>query len=184
MSRKLIFVTGGARSVKSSFAENWATEFGDKTLFIATAERSDQEMVDRINNHRKSRPDSWETIEAPLNISKYFKNNHKKFDTIILDCITLLSSNALLKLPENSHQKDSDKAILYQIDDLLETYSKTTATWLIVSNEVGTGIVPAYKLGRLFRDSLGRANQKIATVADEVILMVAGIPVYIKKQNI
>ena len=101
-----------------------------------------------------------------------------------MDCITLLSSNALLKLPENSHQKDSDKAILYQIDDLLETYSKTTATWLIVSNEVGTGIVPAYKLGRLFRDSLGRANQKIATVADEVILMVAGIPVYIKKQNI
>tara|TARA_Y100001970_G_scaffold113480_1_gene141502 strand:- start:1025 stop:1579 length:555 start_codon:yes stop_codon:yes gene_type:complete len=184
MSRKLIFVTGGARSGKSSFAENWAMEFGNKTLFIATAERSDEEMVDRINKHRESRPDDWETIEAPLNISKHLKSHHKNFDTIILDCITLLSSNAILKLPENPTQNDSDEAILYQIDDLLKAYSKSSSTWLVVSNEVGLGIVPAYKLGRLFRDSLGRANQKIAKAADEVILMVSGIPMYIKKQKI
>ena len=101
-----------------------------------------------------------------------------------MDCITLLSSNAILKLPENSTQNDSDEAILYQIDDLLKAYSKSSSTWLVVSNEVGLGIVPAYKLGRLFRDSLGRANQKIAKAADEVILMVSGIPMYIKKQKI
>ena len=103
------------------------------------------------------------------------------YDTMILDCINLLSSNALLKLPENSSQRESDEAILIQIDDVLQIYNKFSATLIIVTNEVGLGLVPPYKLGRLFRDSLGRANQKIAKVADEVIFMVSGIPLYVKK---
>ena len=181
MGKKLMFVSGGARSGKSSFVENWASENGKNVLFIATAERSDEEMNQRIDSHIKSRPESWKTIEAPLNISKYINDSHHIFDTVIVDCINLLSSNALLKLSKDSNQTESDDAILFQIEDLLNVYNKSSATWLVVTNEVGMGLVPPYKLGRLFRDSLGRANQKLAQLADEVIFMVSGIPLYIKK---
>ena len=98
-----------------------------------------------------------------------------------MDCINLLASNALLTLPKDAIQKQSDDVILFQIEDLINTYNESSATWLIVTNEVGLGLVPPYKLGRLFRDSLGRANQKLADIADEVIFMVSGIPMYIKK---
>ena len=179
--KKLILVSGGARSGKSTFAEEWAKKYGKKVLFIATAERSDEEMDQRINEHIKNRPNSRETVESPLNISESLNESHMVYDTIILDCINLLSSNALLKLPENSSQRESDEAILTQIDDVLQLYNKFSATLIIVTNEVGLGLVPPYKLGRLFRDSLGRANQKIAKVADEVIFMVSGIPLYVKK---
>ena len=181
MGKKLIFVSGGARSGKSSFVQNWAIKNGNKVLFIATAERSDEEMSERIDIHINSRPQSWETIEIPLNISKSLKKTHQKFDTVIVDCINLLASNALLKLPQNSTQQESDEAILFQIEDLLNQYKNSSATWLIVTNEVGLGLVPPYKLGRLFRDSLGRANQKLAKISDEMIFMVSGIPLYIKK---
>ena len=179
--KKLILVSGGARSGKSTFAEEWAVKYGKKVLFIATAERSDEEMDQRINEHIKNRPNSWETVESPLNISESLNESHLDYDTIILDCINLLSSNALLKLPENSSQRESDEAILFQIEDLLNQYKNSSATWLIVTNEVGLGLVPPYKLGRLFRDSLGRANQKLAKISDEMIFMVSGIPLYIKK---
>ena len=181
MGKKLIFVSGGARSGKSSFVENWAIENGKKVLFIATAERSDGEMEERIDSHIKNRPSSWETIEAPSNISKSLDDNYQKFDTIILDCINLLSANAIMKFSEHSNQEESDKAVLFQIEDVINAYNKSSATWLIVTNEVGLGLVPPYKLGRLFRDSLGRANQKLAKISDEVIFMVSGIPMYIKK---
>ena len=92
MGKKLIFVSGGARSGKSSFVENWAINNGKKVLFIATAERSDEEMEERIDSHIKNRPSSWETIEASSNISKSLDDNYQKFDTIILDCINLLLS--------------------------------------------------------------------------------------------
>tara|TARA_B100000519_G_scaffold52969_1_gene43645 strand:+ start:681 stop:1226 length:546 start_codon:yes stop_codon:yes gene_type:complete len=181
MGKKLIFVSGGARSGKSSFVENWAINNGNKVLFIATAERSDEEMTERIEAHIQSRPESWKTIETPLNISQSFNKNDEYFDTVIVDCINLLASNALLTLPKDAIQKQSDDVILFQIEDLINTYNESSATWLIVTNEVGLGLVPPYKLGRLFRDSLGRANQKLADIADEVIFMVSGIPMYIKK---
>ncbi len=181
MGKKLIFVSGGARSGKSSFVENWAIENGSQVLFIATAERSDDEMNERIESHIQSRPKSWKTIETPLNISQSFTENHMQFDTVIVDCINLLASNALLTLSKDATQQQSDESILFQIDDLINIYKKSSATWLIVTNEVGLGLVPPYKLGRLFRDSLGRANQKLAHIADEVIFMVSGIPMHIKK---
>ena len=86
-----------------------------------------------------------------------------------------------MKFSEHSNQEESDRAVLFQIEDVINAYSKSSATWLIVTNEVGLGLVPPYKLGRLFRDSLGRANQKLAKISDEVIFMVSGIPMYIKK---
>ena len=179
--KRLIFVSGGARSGKSTFVENWAKKNGNNILFIATAERIDEEMDQRINDHINNRPKSWDTLEKPLNISESFSDNFKKYDTIILDCINLLSSNALLSLPENSNQAESDFAVMNQVEDILKIYKNDHATWLVVTNEVGLGLVPPYKLGRLFRDSLGRANQKIAAVADEVIFMVSGIPLYLKR---
>ena len=181
MGKKLIFVSGGARSGKSSFVENWAINNGNKVLFIATAERSDEERTERIEALIQSRPESWKTIETPLNISQSFNKNDEYLDTVIVDCINLLASNALLTLTKDAIQKQSDDVILFQIEDLINTYNESSATWLIVTNEVGLGLVPPYKLGRLFRDSLGRANQKLAYIADEVIFMVSGIPMYIKK---
>ena len=120
-------------------------------------------------------------LKEVKSFSKSLKKTHQKFDTVIVDCINLLASNALLKLPQNSTQQESDEAILFQIEDLLNQYKNSSATWLIVTNEVGLGLVPPYKLGRLFRDSLGRANQKLAKISDEMIFMVSGIPLYIKK---
>jgi adenosylcobinamide kinase/adenosylcobinamide-phosphate guanylyltransferase len=94
----------------------------------------------------------------------------------VLDCLTLLASNALLTLPDDCTQAQADAAILAEVDALLNAYQSSQATWLIISNEVGMGVVPPYRLGRLYRDALGRANQRIAQTADQVLLLVAGLP--------
>lgn len=176
MGKQLIFLLGGARSGKSSYAENWAKENGENVLFVATAQAFDNEMRERIAAHRASRPASWETIEAPLNVGAAIRAQSGGYDTVLVDCLTLLASNILLQLPEDCTQTDADTAILGEVDGLLDAYHESTATWLIISNEVGMGVVPPYRLGRLYRDALGRANQRMAQQADDVLLLVAGLP--------
>lgn len=178
--KKLIFILGGARSGKSSFAENWAKEHGQKVLFVATAQAFDEEMQTRIANHRQSRPEHWSTLEAPLKVATAIQTFSSDYDTLIVDCITLLAANVLLSLPEDCTQDAVNTAIMREIDTLLSTYQNSQAPWLIVSNEVGMGVVPTTQLGRFFRDALGKANQQIAQQADEVILMVAGLAWYLK----
>jgi adenosylcobinamide kinase/adenosylcobinamide-phosphate guanylyltransferase len=175
---EVIFLLGGARSGKSRYAETWAAENGRAVLFIATAQAFDDEMRARIAAHRAARPAHWRTLEAPFDVASALPplDGDDAPDTIVLDCVTLLASNVLLRLPEECSQEDADAAILAEIDGVLRACAASRATWLIVSNEVGMGIVPPYRLGRVYRDALGRANQRIARHADSVLLLVAGIP--------
>lgn len=175
MGKQLILLLGGARSGKSTYAENWAAEYGQQVLFVATAQPSDDEMCERIAAHRASRPASWHTLEAPHDTGAAIRQVAQSYDTLVLDCLTLLATNALLRLPDDCTQADADAAVMTEVSGLLQAYVNSSATWLVVSNEVGMGLVPPYRLGRLYRDSLGRANQRVAQVADEVLLLVAGL---------
>lgn len=176
---KLILLLGGARSGKSSTAERMAHDIGsENVLYIATAQAFDDEMRERIAKHRAERPQGWQTLEAPLNVAEHLKTITPLPAVILLDCITLLASNALLALPdpENTSQEAANHAILQEIDMLIDRIAASERTWLVVSNEVGMGVVPPYRLGRLYRDALGAANQRLASIADEVFLLVAGLP--------
>lgn len=176
MGKRLIFLLGGARSGKSTFAEDWAKTHGREVVFVATAQAFDSEMQERIIAHRESRPAHWHTIEAPLQVGAAIQQAQAGYDTLVLDCVTLLASNAVLQLPEDCMQAQADAAVMAEMDGLIEAYQQSDATWLVISNEVGMGIVPPYRLGRVYRDALGRANQRLAGVADEVLLLVAGLP--------
>jgi adenosylcobinamide kinase / adenosylcobinamide-phosphate guanylyltransferase len=173
---KLILLLGGARSGKSRTAERMAHDLGGgDVLFIATAEAFDDEMRERIAAHRASRPAKWRTLEVPHHVDEHVRSLPPSA-VVIVDCMTLLASNVLLTLPEDCTQESATGAILHEVDALIAACSASTATWIIVSNEVGMGIVPPYRLGRLYRDALGAANQRLAAAANEVLLLVAGIP--------
>ncbi len=176
MSKKLIFLLGGARGGKSHYAEQWARTYGNQVLFVATAEATDGDMAARIAAHRAQRPAGWHTLEAPRQVPQRIADCPLPHDTLLLDCLTLLTSNLLLDLPQKTSQQGADKATLREIEALLDVYERSDATWLVVSNEVGMGVVPPSRLGVLFRDMLGRANQRVAARADEVLLLVAGLP--------
>ncbi|MDE2853212.1 MAG: bifunctional adenosylcobinamide kinase/adenosylcobinamide-phosphate guanylyltransferase [Chloroflexota bacterium] len=176
MARRLILLLGGARSGKSRYAERWAREHADNALFVATARASDADMRARIAEHRASRPSHWHTLEAPHNTAGQIACSTVEHDALILDCITLMTSNILLNLPDSATQEAANAAVLHEVDCLLEVQARSKSTWLLVSNEVGMGVVPPTRLGNLYRDMLGRANQRLAAAADEVLLLVAGIP--------
>ena len=175
MARRLIFLLGGARSGKSQYAETWAREHGLRVLFVATAQAKDADMEQRIADHQAARPPGWQTLEAPIDSARQIAATAIEHDTLILDCVTLLTSNILLSLPDTATQREANDAALGEIERLLAAQAQSDATWLVVSNEVGMGIVPPTRLGNLYRDMLGRANQRIAAQADEVLLLVAGI---------
>ena len=183
MTRQLIFLLGGARSGKSHYAEQWARAQSENVLFVATAQALDDEMKERIIRHRAERPSNWQTLEAPLGTAQQIEEvlNQWQYDIVVIDCLTLLASNVLLTLPDDCSQADADEAILHEVDEIISVYRNSNATWLVVSNEVGMGIVPPSRLGRFYRDALGRANQRIAQAADEVFLLVAGLPWLLKK---
>lgn len=176
MAKRLILILGGARSGKSRLAEKRAREHGGRVLFVATAEAKDDEMRARIAEHRGQRPADWRTLEAPRRVAQRIADCGYQHDILILDCVTLLTSNVLLGMPETTAPADAEAAILREIDDLLTVYERSEATWLVVSNEVGMGLVPPNRLGRLYRDVLGRVNQRLAESADEALLLVAGLP--------
>ena len=174
----ITLILGGARSGKSSFAEDIARETGHAVLFIATATAGDNEMAERIRQHQASRPAGWQTLEIPYNLGNHLAS--PVAPVVIVDCITLLVSNILMSLPENTPDEVVLDKICTEIDELIAAQARLGGQWLIVSNEVGLGLVPPYSLGRVYRDALGRANQALARAAGRVILMVAGIPVVVK----
>lgn len=175
---ELTFILGGARSGKSTYAETWAASGAGPVLFVATAQGFDDEMRDRIASHRAQRPPDWDTLEAPLDVggALHQQLRQRTYATVVVDCLTLLASNVLLTLPDDCTQADATAAILSETDALLAVTRGTGARWLIVSNEVGMGVVPPSRLGRFYRDALGRANQQVAGAADTVLLIVAGLP--------
>jgi adenosylcobinamide kinase/adenosylcobinamide-phosphate guanylyltransferase len=177
---RLILILGGARSGKSQTAEHMAQRIGrDRVLYVATARAGDEEMRQRILTHRQHRPAVWRTLEAPLKVAEHL-NRIDWPELLLLDCITLLVANVVLALPETRSQAEINEAVDAEIGALLALQHERSATWIVVSNEVGMGVVPPYPLGRLYRDALGVANQRLAGAADEVILMVAGLPWYLK----
>lgn len=169
--KKITFIIGGARSGKSGFAQRLAQHLPMPWVYLATAEPLDAEMKDRIATHRQARGDGWTTVEEPLD----FTGQVLKATTgvILIDCITLWITNLM-------GAGRSDAEISAAVDGLATTCNGTRASVIMVSNEVGHGIVPENPLGRRFRDAAGATNQRLAVAADEVYLMAAGIPMKIK----
>lgn len=171
MSKRLTLILGGVRAGKSSYAQRLASR-GARVLFLATAEAGDAEMEARIRAHRESRPAEWDTLEEPLDVAGALAPVLHRYDTVLLDCLTLWVSNLLLS--------DGDIDIPAEVWRLLEVYREGDASWVVVSNEVGLGVVPATELGRAFADELGRVNQLVAAEADAVYFMAAGLPIAMK----
>ena len=169
---KITFVLGGARSGKSSFALELAKKY-KKTAFVATCRGLDEEMRQRIKKHRLARPRNWVTFEEDKDIVTVIEKMQGGFDCIIIDCLTLWVSNLLLS-------KNREEKIGRLTAEMLAVLRKKKARVILVSNEVGLGLVPANKIGRQFRDIAGRVNQMTAKEADEVFFTVSGIPVKIK----
>jgi adenosylcobinamide kinase/adenosylcobinamide-phosphate guanylyltransferase len=174
---KSILITGGARSGKSKFAQDIAVKLGGKVLFAATAEPKDEEMRLRIVAHKESRPRSWVTLEVPLRVGEKIRENIRDSEIVIIDCITMLVSNILLQADDIA---SGEGLVLREIEALTKIMDELAVTFVLVSNEVGLGLVPDNELGRQYRDCLGRANQMLARHADEVYLLVAGIPIRLK----
>ncbi|HET9590466.1 MAG TPA: bifunctional adenosylcobinamide kinase/adenosylcobinamide-phosphate guanylyltransferase [Anaerolineales bacterium] len=179
-SPRLTFILGGARSGKSSYAQSLAQETGRSVTFIATAETLDDEMATRIQRHRADRPPHWETLEVPLEIASYVQQI--RTEVVILDCMTLLVSNLLMQFVKDDlvDEVSFTQALQKEVDELIAGIRAGKQVWIIISNEVGLGLVPPYQMGRVYRDGLGWANQQLARAADQVIWMAAGIPTIIK----
>lgn len=179
MNGDFILLLGGARSGKSAAAERLA-HAGRRVLFIATAEALDEDMTRRIAAHRDRRPGAWDTLEEPLDPAGRAEPILSGYDTVVLDCLTLWVSNLLLRHEDESAAED---LILDAASRLLDLIERSTATWIVISNEVGLGVVPPSPLGRTYRDALGRVNQLAAARAARVYLMVAGLALDVKALN-
>ena len=192
---QLILILGGARSGKSAFAERVAASSGRTVTYIATATAGDDEMRTRIAHHRASRPREWHTIEEPLDLAGAVRQAYRFANVLLLDCVTLWLGNMLSQEPGQRENDDKsieelritsnlfDEACLKQVEALLAVVqsAEPNKTLIVVTNEVGLGVVPAYPLGRVYRDTLGYVNQRLAQAADRVYLMVAGMAVDIKR---
>lgn len=166
-------VTGGTRSGKSRFAVELATRLDRRIAYIATCGASDQEMRQRIARHRRARPPHWKTIEHPADPAKTLRQLNGKIGGALLDCLTMYVSELLV-------QGHSDRSIQRKIRELCSAIHQASYPVVIVTNEVGDGIVPEYELGRRFRDLAGLANQIAARSADQVFLLIAGLPLQLK----
>lgn len=179
----VIFITGGARSGKSSFGELIARKkAGDNVIYIASGVAVDKEMEERIAAHKKSRPKNWKTIEAPENICDKLRLIPEK-EVVLFDCLTTYLSNLLIK-EENKEYKEIEKALLKEVEEMLAIAKNRDLDFIIIHNEIGQGVVPPYKLGRYFRDISGRAARICASAAERVFTITAGLPREIKGEGL
>lgn len=183
---KFILIFGGARSGKSSFAEEYAKRLGNNVLYIATAAALDAEMEQRIKIHQERRPWSWSTIEETHDVAGVITKHGNDYEVIMVDCLTLLTTNLIFdkNFPfadtiETSQEKEA--ALLKEMKKLAQAAIDVPANVIMVSNEAGLGLVPTYELGRFYRDTMGRVNQLMAKMADEVYITFAGLPIEIKE---
>jgi adenosylcobinamide kinase/adenosylcobinamide-phosphate guanylyltransferase len=173
MNKKIIFITGGARSGKSRFAQELARKFPGPKAYLATAQALDQEMAERILKHKQSRGAEWQTLEEPLRASEVIMEKGSRFQLVLLDCLTLWISNLMMA-------GWSEENILGEADRLMQASKNAACSFIFVGNEVGMGIVPDNLQARIFRDLSGLIQQKVAREADEVYWMVSGLPQKIK----
>ena len=172
----IILILGGARSGKSTYAQQLADKLSAKVLFVATAQALDEEMHKRIQIHRDNRPAGWRTLEEPRDIVKALHDQIGDAEVVIIDCLTILVANLLGDNPDVKAENN----VLAKIVSLIDYIKTTESTFIIVSNELGLGLVPENKLARIYRDLLGMANQIMAQNAEQVYFLTAGIPLEIK----
>jgi adenosylcobinamide kinase / adenosylcobinamide-phosphate guanylyltransferase len=168
--RSITLVLGGVRSGKSRFAQNLADK-ASSVAFVATAKPIDAEMEDKIRRHQRERPKHWRTLEEPLDLARVISEHAPQFDLLLVDCLTIFVANVL---------EDGASAANERVDGFVEALRGAQASVVLVSNEVGSGVVPEYPSGRGFRDLLGEVNQRVAAVADNVVLLIAGLPLVLK----
>jgi len=172
--KQLVFIVGGCRSGKSKYALQTAEKIVAKCrIYIATCVPQDDEMKQRVAQHQKQRNSTWVTVEEPLDLTRAITENSRKADVVLIDCLTLWMSNLLMQTQDEATLKN-------KIEHLVQALSLADCPVVVVSNEVGGGIVPENPLARQFRDIAGWANQSVAACADRVVWMVAGIPVTVK----
>lgn len=171
-----IFIIGGARSGKSTYAVDLAIKSQQKVIFLATCTYEDDEMQERIKKHQGSRPDSWEIITEGKNITEVIERIQNSTTTVLIDCLGMWVFNLMEIYPK-------DEAIEEEFEKFVEMLQRANGFIIIVSNEVGCGIVPAYQSGRRFRDLIGRLNQMVARAVQEVVLMQVGLPTKLKTKG-
>ena len=190
MSGHITLVIGGARSGKSTWADQHAKKSGRQVLYVATATAGDDEMAERIAAHRSQRPASWRTVEEPEHLLHAVQANASPGDAVVVDCLTLWVSNVLLKAIGPERDADTmplaawtaiEASVVNEAKALLADARDHDLTMILVSNEVGMGVVPATSLGRHYRDILGRVNQVVGSASDALILMVAGLAVDLRQ---
>jgi adenosylcobinamide kinase/adenosylcobinamide-phosphate guanylyltransferase len=171
--KTVTLVLGGVRSGKSRWAQEFASKF-DRVAYVATAQARDAEMREKIRRHREDRPKHWQTLEEPLELARILMDSAVEFDILLVDCLTVYVANLLEAAEANS------ESLGHRIESFVETLRKAPVSFVLVSNEVGSGVVPPYPAGRKYRDALGELNQRVAAIADNVVLMVAGLPLALK----
>src|SRR5437773_5144770 len=165
----LIYITGGARSGKSRYALDLAKRLAKKVVFVATCLPNDDDLRRRIEWHKSERPKHWQTIENRTDLSEIYSIAGKSAELILIDCLTMYVAWRLMK-------KENESTIAARIEKLCKAAVSSPLTTIIVSNEVGSGVVPTTELGRTFRDHAGRANQIVARYAQEAYVLITGIP--------
>jgi len=185
----LIFVTGGAKSGKSKFAEEYIYESHYKNkIYFATAIAFDEEMVDRIKKHQERRGKIWNNFEVPLHLADEWENISQSADVILIDCLTMFTTNHMMAYGSIRGQEDANRleqTILSELDTLLDSIQSCEGkTVIFVTNEIGLGIVPDNKLARYFRDIAGRVNRAVASVADKLYLTISGVTIELKSQEV
>lgn len=188
MKSQIILCSGGARSGKSEFAERLALATAGRKAYVATGQAFDEEMIDRIKKHQERRGEIWNNFEVPLHLAKEWKNISQSADVILIDCLTMFTTNHMMAHGSIQGQQDANQleaTVLTELETLLGSIkSCEDKTVIFVTNEIGLGIVPDNKLARYFRDIAGRVNRTVATAADKLYLTISGVTIELKSQEV
>ena len=188
MKSQIILCSGGARSGKSEFAERLALATEGRKAYVATGQAFDEEMIDRIKKHQERRGEIWNNFEVPLHLAKEWQNISQTADVILIDCLTMFTTNHMMAHGSIQGQQDANQleaTVLSELETLLDSIKSCEGkTIIFVTNEIGLGIVPDNKLARYFRDIAGRVNRTVAMAADKLFLTISGVTIELKSQEV